>query len=98
MKIPNLSQIEGFEWDEANIDKNRVKHNVSWQETEEVFFNEPLINEDLKHSVSEKRFQTLGKTNNNRFLFVSFTIRNNRYRIISVRDMNKKEKKAYEKT
>lgn len=87
-----------FEWDKGNSDKNFKKHNVSNQETEEVFSNESLIiAEDIKHSSKEQRFQSLGKTNQNRKLFLSFTIRINKIRIISTRDMNKKEAKAYEK-
>jgi len=87
-----------FEWDSGNINKNFNKHQVTNQEAEEIFFNEPLIvAEDQKHSTQESRFQSLGKTNKNRKLFLSFTIRLNKIRIISIRDMNKKEKKIYEK-
>jgi hypothetical protein len=87
-----------FEWDVGNYDKNLKKHNVSCQESEEVFVNQPLIVvEDRKHSKDENRFHALGKNNRNRYLFLSFTIRNKKVRIISIRDMNKKEKKIYEK-
>ena len=88
-----------FEWDPGNLDKNLKRHNVSCQEAEEVFVNEPLlIAEDVKHSKAEKRFQALGKSNSNRYLFLSMTIRNQKVRIISIRDMNQKEKKEYEKS
>ena len=87
-----------FDWDSGNIDKNLKKHKVSCQEAEEVFNNQPLlINQDQKHSLSEIRFQALGVSNNNRHLFLSLTIRNKKIRIMSVRDMNLKEKKIYEK-
>lgn len=87
-----------FEWDKGNSNKNFKKHNVSDQEAEEFFTNEPLIIVvDKKHSSQEQRFQSLGKTNQNRKLFLSFTIRINKIRIISARDMNKKEAKEYEK-
>lgn len=86
-----------FEWDEGNINKNS-KHNVTNTEAEEVFFNEPfIVAEDNKHSSNEQRFLGLGKTNKERTLFISFTIRTNKIRIISVRDMNKKEEVIYEK-
>ena len=52
---------------------------------------------DTEHSQEELRFQALGKTNNNRMLFLSFTIRNNKVRIISARDASKKERREYEK-
>ncbi len=86
-----------FEWDKGNIDKNFVKHGVTNQEAEEIFSNEPLIIlEDVKHSLKEIRFKGLGKTNKERLLFVSFVVRNNKVRIISIRDMNKKEEVIYE--
>ncbi len=87
-----------FEWDTGNTNKNYEKHLVTNQEAEEVFINQPLIVfADVRHSMTERRFQALGKTNNNRPLFLSFTIRNNKVRVISIRNMNKKEKKEYEK-
>lgn len=101
----DISKIIGFDWDEGNLNKNRLKHNVTPIECEEVFYNKPLlIAYDKVHSKIEKRFQALGQTNNGRLLFVAFTIRNNKIRVISARDQNKKERvkkqevKKYEKT
>ncbi len=86
-----------FEWDKGNTDKNLIKHKVTNREAEEVFDSEPLILlEDAKHSSKEKRFQVLGKTNEERLLSIIFTIRK-KVRIISARDMNKKERRGYEK-
>jgi uncharacterized protein len=87
-----------FEWDGGNLDKNYIRHQVTNQEAEEVFSNEPLIvKEDEKHSTREQRYQALGRSNSKRKLFLSFTIRKNKVRIISIRDMNRKEKLIYEK-
>jgi len=91
-----LPEPISFEWDKGNIDKNLIKHKVTNKEAEEVFSNEPLISEDVKHSTKELRMQILGKTNQDRLLFISFTIRKDKMRIISVRDMNKKEVMVYE--
>ncbi len=89
-----FEQFLGFQWDKGNMDKNLVKHNVENWESEQVFFNRPLIVlDDPKHSVPEKRWAALGKTDRDRFLVVIFTKRNNLIRIISARDMNKKERK-----
>ncbi len=94
----NIPKPIAFEWDTGNSDKNRLKHKVDAKEAEEVFFNKPFLTvPDQKHSVTEMRFQALGKTNSNRKLFVSYTIRNNKIRVISIRDMNKKEQSIYEK-
>jgi len=88
-----------FEWDEGNRDKNWEKHLISNKEAEEVFINQPLlVYEDIKHSTREKRFQCLGKTNNNKKLFISFTLRSKKIRVISARLTNQKERKIYEKT
>jgi len=91
-----LNQCLGFEWDKGNIDKNRIKHKVSSSECEQIFFNHPIwIQNDILHSTTEERYYALGKTDINRFLFVVFTIRNNRIRVISARDMSRKERKVY---
>ena len=87
-----------FEWDEGNIDKNDDKHNVTNKEAEEVFFDEKrFIFKDKVHSKNEERFRILAKTKNRRLLFIVFTIRNNKVRVISARDTNKKEVLIYEK-
>ncbi len=94
----DLDKIEGFEWDDGNLDKNWIRHRVSNAECEELFFNTPLVvMDDRKHSIEEIRYFALGQTNLNRRLFVAFTIRRNRIRIISARDMSKNERIIYEK-
>jgi len=88
----------GFQWDRGNIDKNLIKHNVENWECEQVFFNKPIfVLEDPRHSLSEKRWVAFGKTDADRLLVVVFTKRGNLLRVISTRDMNKKEKQFYEK-
>ncbi len=94
--IKRLHDCLGFEWDKGNIDKNWIKHRVSSSECEQIFFNRPiLIQDDISHSESEERYYALGKTNINRFLFVVFTIRTNLIRVISARDMSRKERRMY---
>lgn len=91
-----ISNCEGFEWDEGNIEKNWLKHQVSKYECEEVFFNHPLLTAgDPKHSKSEQRYYVLGQTDLGRLLFMAFTIRNGKIRVISARDMSRKEKRKY---
>lgn len=86
-----------FDWDEGNSDKNWIKHKVSKQEAEEIFINKPLlVFEDPEHSRTEKRSQALGKTNKSRGLFAIFTTRDEKIRVISIRDMSRKEEKIYE--
>jgi uncharacterized DUF497 family protein len=91
-----LLQAAEFEWGSGNIEKNWLKHGVSPLECEEIFFNQPLIvAHDEAHSVEELRYYALGRTEQDRNLFVVFTLRGDRIRIISARDMNRKERELY---
>jgi len=83
-----------FDWDPGNVEKNWQKHKVHFKEAEEVFFNKLLIIlEDIKHSQKENRFIALGITNENRNLYIVFTIRNKKIRIISARNQSKSERR-----
>ncbi len=93
------AQITGFEWDEGNSRKNEEKHGVSQSEAEQLFFNEPLlVLGDGKHSQREVRYHVLGKTDDVRLLHITFTLRasGTLIRIISARDMHRKERAIYE--
>jgi uncharacterized DUF497 family protein len=92
----HLEACTGFEWDEGNTIKNWERHRVAPEEAEDIFFNEPLIvRGDVRHSKSEKRYYALGRTDEGRRLFVAFTLRGTLLRVVSVRDMNRKERSAY---
>jgi uncharacterized protein len=93
----DLSQLTGFDWDESNREKNWEKHGVLASECEEVFFNLPLLlQSDDAHSQKEPRYFVLGHTIAGRRLFIAFTVREDKIRVISARDMSKKERKIYE--
>lgn len=86
-----------FVWDKGNLDKNWQKHRVATQEAEEIFFDQnKKAFKDRLHSGDEGRFRIIGRTKKSRLLFVVFTIRNDKVRIISARDINKKEVQLYE--
>ena len=86
----------GFQWDQGNSDKNWEKHKVSKSECEQAFFNIPIvIADDTKHSIDENRWYILGRTDTDRLLFIVFTIREKLIRVISARNMNKKEREIY---
>ena len=94
-----IDRIDGFDWDAGNIDKNWIKHQVSNSECEELFFNLPLVvADDTAHSQDEERFYALGQTNARRWLFIAFTVRENKIRVISARDMSQKEREIYAAT
>jgi uncharacterized protein len=89
--------ITGFDWDEGNKEKNWIKHGVDYRECEEVFFNKPLIaGDEIKHSIQEKRYFVLGRSNAGRKLFLAITIRKDKVRVISARDQSRKERQIYE--
>jgi uncharacterized DUF497 family protein len=91
-----LIQCTGFEWDNGNITKNWDQHDVSTRECEQIFFNKPLIaKRDRKHSEFENRYYALGQTDWGRLLFVVFTVRKNKIRVISARDMTTAETERY---
>jgi len=88
-----------FEWDKGNIDKSYQKHGITPNEAEEIFLDENLLlQKDWKHSQKEERFIVIGKTIKKKLLLAVFTIRNYKIRIISVRVVDNKERRQYEKT
>ena len=83
-----LDAWTGFDWDQANVEKNSEGHQVTFWEAEEVFFNDPLlVRTDKPHSKRELRHWALGTTDAGRLLFISFTVRRHLIRVISARDM-----------
>ena len=93
-----LSKCTGFEWDKGNLLKNWEEHRVTGSECEQIFFNNPqIVAPDLKHSGKEDRYFVLGQTDTGRLLYVVFMIRKTSMRIISARDMSRKERKVYER-
>lgn len=91
-----FSQLDGFEWDEGNRNKTQLKHEVSTGECEEIFYNQPLIIlDDHKHSEEEQRYAAYGMTDDGCRLHIIFTVRKTKYRVVSARDMHKKERQFY---
>lgn len=97
----DLTAAEGFQWDAGNARKSADKHGVSQGEAEQAFFNDPLLLlADDGHSEAEPRFHALGRTDGGRRLFIVFTLRDARrlIRVISARDMNRRERTRYDQT
>ena len=71
-----------------------------WRKPSRFFFNAPLlVIEDRRHSLQELRLHALGKTDADRRLHITFTLRQSGtlIRVISARDMHRKEKVVYDK-
>ena len=88
-----------FQWDAGNHDKNWIKHRVANAECEETFFDphKRLLHPTL-HGERETRNVLIGYKAGKRLLFVVFTIRGHTVRVISARDVHKKERRLYEET
>ena len=88
-----------FQWDIGNQEKNWVKHRVTHAECEEAFFDphKRLLRPTL-HGERETRHVLIGYTAGKRLLFVVFTIRGHTVRVISARDVHKRERNLYEET
>ena len=86
----------GFQWDAGNSDKNWLVHDVSHAETEQVFFNRPVVvMPDVPHSQAEARYYVLGRSNAGRRLTIVFTIRSTLVRPIMARDMSRRERRLF---
>ena len=93
----SLTECVGFDWDAGNSGKNWTKHRVSDSECEEVFFNSPfVVRKDIEHSAEEFRLYVLGQTDRSRGLFMVFTIRGKLIRVISARDVTRKERRIFQ--
>ena len=87
-----------FQWDKGNVDKNLAKHGLSNQEIEEAFLDEEkILYDDVFHSGAEERFILIGKSRTERLVYIVFTVRESMVRVISARDLNRKEYLIYEK-
>lgn len=91
-----LAEAPGFDWNTGNAMKVAIRHGVEPAECEQAFFSEPfLVSFDESHSKTELRWQALGRTSGDRWLFLVFTIRSSLIRVLAARDMNRKERLRY---
>ncbi|MFN8473370.1 MAG: BrnT family toxin [Anaerolineae bacterium] len=86
-----------FAWDPEKAQRNFQKHGVTFAEAATVF-RDPLgvTVPDLDHSENEDRYLTVGLSNLSRLLIVAHTDRGGRIRIISARELTRREREAYE--
>ena len=98
MYMLKLGKHKSFEWDKWNIDKSYRKHGITPNEAEEAFLDEQaVIVQDIKHSQREERYILVGQTVGEKLLFIIFTMRDKKIRIISARKANQKERRIYVK-
>ncbi len=93
-----LAHCSGFDWDAGNTTKNWDLHQVTPAGYEQAFFNRPiLVAVDEGHSAEERRYAALGQTKAGRRLAIVFTIRGTLVRVISARNMSRRERRIYER-
>jgi hypothetical protein len=86
-----------YEWDPAKAAANAKKHRVSFEEAASVFLDvSALTFWDPDHSAGEDREITIGRSVQQRILFVAHAARKDRVRIISVRRATSRERRQYE--
>jgi uncharacterized protein len=84
-----------FEWSREKAKTNFRKHGVSFNEAEEVFDDEKaVVLFDEANSVEEVRYQLIG-ISLNRLLFVVYTERRGKIRIISARKASARHIRIY---
>lgn len=97
MKL-DLKKFTGFNWDQGNFSKSERKHGITPEDSESVFLDQKfLVEEDLKHQETEKRYIGIGENSEGKVLSIVFTLRYDKIRVISARIANKKERNTYEK-
>lgn len=80
-----------FQWDMGNSGKP-TKHGLSLSETEEAFFDyNKVLFADWRHSKTEHRLTLLGKTKKGKLLNITYTLRKDKIRVITARNINKRE-------
>lgn len=86
-----------FDWDEGNRYKSLIKHGQDASDIEECFddLNLMLIGECVHPKFNERRFALVEK-NKRRHLFIVFTTRQQKIRVISARIATKHEREVYE--
>ena len=98
MDINSLIEgADGFEWDEANLLKLWERHRITQDECEQALKAKPLYakSNGAHSTMTEQRFSAFGKTAAGRRICIIFTIRRNLIRVISARDMNRRERRIY---
>jgi hypothetical protein len=87
-----------FEWDSGNRTKNWIRHGIKTGECEEVFVGGGAlpIGVQVTPPVNENRYAVLGESASGKPLFVVFTLRAGRVRVISARLMSRQEREDYD--
>lgn len=87
-------KIERISWNQETVD-HICNHSVSPEEVEELLFND--VDSPLIMRGKEGKYLAYGKTNGGRLLLVVWAALYRKTKIITARDMSKKEKQFYKR-
>jgi len=88
---------EVFEWDEAKADRNYAVHGVRFETARAVFKDAFALDWlDKRFPYGEDRYAILGMVDD-RLLYVAYTLRGDKIRIISARGAEPHERRTYHK-
>jgi len=92
-------RIDDFIWLPDIIEKLLDKHDVTEEEAESIFFDEPrFFFVESGHQRGEDVYAAMGRSDSGRYLIVFFIYKpGNLALILSARDMDRKERRRYER-
>jgi uncharacterized DUF497 family protein len=83
-----------YEWDDANR-RHVLEHGVEPAEAEDALLDPRRVGAEAYRVARELRWAALGATEDGRLLFVVFTRRRSRVRIVTARDAKPRERRRY---
>ena len=83
-----------FEWDGKKEHSNIAKHGLDFQTAARVFSDPFLLEFEDERGYDEVRWNVIGMVDG-RILFVTYTMRGEKYRIISARGATPRERRHY---
>lgn len=84
-----------FEWDDDNEEHIAERHNLTPDELEKAFADPRAISGDAYNYKGEKRFGLIGATPSGRLMYIIYTKRRGKIRIMTVKETNKAQKRRY---
>ena len=83
-----------YEWNNNKAELNYQKHGVTFDHAENFEWDSALVIEDRRQNYGENRYNAMGLIND-RLYQMTFTVREEVVRVISLRKANKREIKHY---
>ncbi len=83
-----------LDWDEANLE-HIARHRIRPKEVEEALLDPRRIGVSAYNVEGERRWAVIGATEAGRVLFVIFTRRSRRRRVVAARDADRAERRRY---